>query len=315
MTGRGCTDLGADPEESAVIQALFACGPQRALIGIGDDAAVLAPARGSTVVTTDALVEGTHWDARWTPAEVGWRAVAASVSDCAAMGAAPRWCTLALCLPRPLDLAWVRGFAEGFRAACERWGVELVGGDTTRGPVRMASVTLGGETPRPLTRAGAQAGDDLWVTGTLGRSAEALLSRDPSEEALAWARRPEPRVELAVALAGRAEVHAMMDLSDGLAADLRRLCSASGVGARVDARALPGTGPLAWRVSWGEDWELCFAESRTARDEIERLTRRFDVPASRVGQFTPEGAVCLDHHADAPGWPRALFSHFHPESA
>jgi thiamine-monophosphate kinase len=307
--------LGADPGESAVIEALLGCGPRRAPLGIGDDAAILAHPQGTSVVTADALVEGTHWDARWAAEDVGWRAVAANVSDVAAMGASPSWCTLALCLPRPLDLEWVRGFARGFREACARWSVELVGGDTTRAPVRMVSVTMGGDAVRPILRSGALPGDDLWVTGALGRSAEAMLAEAPRPEALAWARRPEPRVALAVALAQLPDVHAMMDLSDGLSSDLRRLCEASGVGATVDARALPGTGPIAWRVAWGEDWELCFAAARTARDEIQRLARSFDVPVARVGGFTPERAIRLEHHTEAPGWPRALFSHFLPEPA
>ncbi len=308
--------LGADPDESAVIDAFLGCGPRRSVLGIGDDAAVLASEPGAHVVTTDTMVEGTHWDHRLSPEDVGWKLVAVNVSDIAAMGGRPRWCTLALTLPRPLDRAWVAAFATGVRAACARWEVELVGGDTTRGAVRVASMTMGGVAVRPVLRDGAQVGDDLWVTGTLGRSAEAMLSDSPIEDALAWLRRPQPRLELAATLADAGYLHAMMDLSDGLRADLARLCARAQVGAAVDADALPGAGPLGWRTSYGEDWELLFTAPPSAQNAIEAVGRMLHVPLHRIGVVQPAAhGVLLEGHARAPAWPDALFGHFPVEGA
>ncbi len=308
--------LGADPDESAVIDAFLGCGPRRSALGIGDDAAVLTYEAGAHVVTMDAMVEGTHWDHRLSAEDVGWKLVAVNVSDIAAMGARPRWCTLALTLPRPLDRAWVAAFATGVRAACARWEVELVGGDTTRGAVRVASMTMGGVALRPVLRDGAQVGDDLWVTGTLGRSAEAMLSGSPSQDALAWLRRPQPRLELAATLADAGHVHAMMDVSDGLRADLARLCARGQVGATVDANALPGAGPIAWRTSYGEDWELLFAAPPSAQNGIVAVGRMLHVPLHRIGVVQPAAqGVRLEGHARAPAWPDALFAHFPVEGA
>ncbi len=308
--------LGADPDESAVIEAFLGCGPRRATLGIGDDAAVLANEPGAHVVTTDAMVEGTHWDHRLSPEDVGWKLVAVNVSDIAAMGARPRWCTLALTLPRPLDRGWVAAFAKGVRAACASWEVELVGGDSTRGAVRVASMTMGGVATKPVLRTGARVGDEIWVTGTLGRSAEAMLADAPSAEALAWLRRPEPRLELAVALAEEGHVHAMMDLSDGLRADLARLCALSQVGVAVDAGALPGDRPLAWRTSYGEDWELLFTAPPSAQNAIEALGNMSQVFLHRIGVVQPAArGVHLEGHARAPSWPDALFTHYSREDA
>jgi len=256
------------------------------------------------------MVEGTHWDTRLSPEDVGWKLVAVNVSDVAAMGAVPRWCTLALSLPRPLDLAWVEAFARGLRAACTRWGVELVGGDTTRGPTRVLTLTMQGRAARPVLRSSARAGDDLWVSGALGRSAEAMLAAAPSALAVAWLRRPDPPLALGVTLAERGLARAMMDLSDGLHADLARMCGASGVGARVDARRVPGVGPLAWRVAYGEDWELCFAGAREDRNAICRVGKELGVALSRIGCFTNDPALRLEGYDGAPRWPATLFSHF-----
>jgi thiamine-monophosphate kinase len=304
--------LGADPGESAVIAALLGVGPAWARVGVGDDAAVLADDTpgAQRVVTMDTMVEGTHWDAALLPEHVGWKLVAVNVSDIAAMGAVPRWCTLALTLPRPLDLVWVEAFASGVRAACAHWGVQLVGGDTTRGPARVLTVTMEGVARHPVLRSTARAGDDLWVSGALGRTAEALLSGDPSALAVAWLRRPEPPLSLGIALAERRLARAMMDLSDGLRADLVRMCAASGVGARVDAARIPGVGPLAWKVAFGEDWELCFAGARADRNAICRMGSELGVIVSRIGCFTGDLAVRLEGHPLAPAWPEPLFSHF-----
>ncbi len=308
---RNASPLGADPDESYAIAALSgACVGVGAgvPVGIGDDAAVLPD---GSVVTVDTMVEGTHWDARLTPADVGWKLVAVNVSDIAAMGATPTWAVLALTLPAPMDRAWVDGFARGVGEACAAFGVALVGGDTTRGPVRTLSLTMGGAPTRaPVLRSGGQPGDDLWVTGSLGRAAEAMLADTPSLAALAHLRRPVPPLAFAGALGASGCVHAMMDLSDGLRADLARLCAASGVGARVDAQALPGNAPLAWRTSYGEDYELLFTSPRAARDAIASSADMHSISLHRIGVLTSAPDVALDGHSDAPAWPAPRFTHF-----
>jgi len=277
-------------------------------VDAGDDAAVLSAGR---TLTTDLLVEGVHFDERLSPADVGWKAVAANVSDLGAMGARPEWALLGLSLPEPLDMAWVNDFATGLAEALAHWELRLVGGDTTRSPgPRIVSVTVGGTAHHPVTRAGAQPGDDLWVSGTLGAAA-AGFGRGAGEAR--WLRRPEPPVALGVALAEGRLARAMMDLSDGLATDLPRLCAASGVGARVEAARLPidltaqqGPAPLSEAVAWGEDYQLLFAADPVDRGAIAAVGLRLGVALHRVGEVT-EPPACRLH----PGpWPVASFRHF-----
>ena len=303
-------DLG----ESSVIAALFRRRPPAedatgsVLVDIGDDAAVLSAGR---TLTTDLLVEGVHFDERLSPADVDWKAVAANVSDLGAMGARPEWALLGLSLPEPLDMAWVHDFASGLAEALAHWELRLVGGDTTRSPgPRVVSVTVGGTTHEPVTRAGARIGDDLWVSGTLGAAA-AGFGRGAGEAR--WLRRPEPPVALGIALADARLAHAMMDLSDGLATDHPRLCAASGVGARIDAASLPidptalqGPTPLREAVAWGEDYQLLFAAHPENRGAIEAVGLRLGVALHRVGEVTEAPACRLE-----PGpWPAAAFRHF-----
>lgn len=294
-----------DLEDEVILRLQAAAGPPPpGTVGIGDDAAVRPD---GTVYTVDTLVEGTHWDHRLDPADVGWKLVATNASDLAAMGARPRWCLLAATLPAPVDLAWVDAFAAGLGDACRRYGLALIGGDTTRGPARVLSLTAAGHALRPIRRAGARPGDDLWVTGTLGLAAEGFLSPAPRPAALARLRRPEPPVAFGPALAEAGLPTAMMDLSDGLRRDLARLCAASGVGAVVEPGALPGDGPLAWRVGFGEDYELLFTAPPAARNAVQSLATMHRTPVSRVGTVTAEGPPRL---AGVPDWPDPLFQHF-----
>lgn len=294
--------------EEAVISAFIAPLPAGvARVGIGDDAAVLAD---GNLVTVDTMVEGVHFDHRLSAEDVGWKLVAVNVSDIAAMGGHPTWATLALSLPDPLDQQWVDAFATGLRAACKHWSIALVGGDTTRSPVRVCSLTLGGYAPRPVLRSTGRPGDDLWVTGTLGLSAEALLAPKPSTAALAHLRRPKPRLACAQALA-RLGVTSMMDLSDGLHADLSRLTAASGCGAEVDPAALPGTGPLEHRVAFGEDYELLFTSSPADRDAVRSVAEMSLTPLSLVGRLETQPGARLR----GMEWPAPLFGHFGGEGA
>jgi thiamine-monophosphate kinase len=261
----------------------------------------------------DALVEGVHWNERLGPEDVGYKSVAVSVSDLAAMGARPTWLVLALSVPAPADRDWVNALAAGIRAACKSFAVALVGGDVTRSPgPKYLSVTMGGPCPRPITRGGGQPGDHLWVTGTLGLAGAGYLLDAPPPEALEALRRPRPPLDFAIALADTGLVSAMMDLSDGLAADLPRLCAASGIGAEVDPRSLPlhpalrrVEDPVALQVGGGDDYQLLFATPPHANETIRALAEEHHIAATAIGTLTPCGPVeLIGRH-----WPPS-FSHF-----
>ena len=273
-------------------------------LGIGDDAALLRmPAGKLLVVATDTLNAGVHFPVQTAPADIGWKALAVNLSDLAAMGAQPAWCTLSLSLPGS-DAAWVDGFLDGFLALAQQHGVALVGGDTTRGPLSIC-VTAHGfvEEGAALRRDGARVGDDIWVSGTLGDAAGALLqwrdgqAVDPSLRGRLD--RPSPRVALGPALAGVA--HAAIDVSDGLLADLAHVCNASGVGAELDIAALPASSALRacfdevarreLQASGGDDYELCFTAPADRRGDIERIARDAAVDVTRVGGIVAGGGV------------------------
>ncbi len=238
--------------------ARFFSRPPRApavVLGVGDDAALLAPAAGRQLVAAvDMLVGGRHFLADADPETVGHKALAVNLSDIAAMGAVPKWALLALALPDD-DPPWVAAFAAGFTALADAHGVELVGGDTTRGP-RNVCVTILGEVPagQAITRAGARAGDDVYVSGQLGDAALAVaegagrIVLDPAVRDACRARldRPVPRLELGVRLRGVAT--AMLDVSDGLTGDLGHILERSQVGAVVDLAAVPRSPWLARRA-------------------------------------------------------------------
>jgi thiamine-monophosphate kinase len=242
-------------------------GPGTAPVGIGDDAAVTQLRNGSSlVVSTDALVEGVHFRFDWsTPADVGNKAVAVNVSDLAAMGAEPRWLVLALCAPASTSIERLREIYEGIGQACEAYGTELVGGDTVAADQLVLAVTAIGEIEGdPIRRSGAKAGDALAVTGALGRAAAGvnlLLSQDPKkvspEDAIACMdahRRPVARVAEGLALR-KAGVHAAIDVSDGLASDVRRLAEASGVGVELDVERIP-VADEARRIADARGWDV-----------------------------------------------------------
>lgn len=314
--------MAEDLGERFVIETLLREGPApragfRPLLGAGDDAAWLP---SGEVVTTDTMVEGVHFDHRLSPSDLGWKLVAVNASDAGAMGARPSWALLTLCLPRPLDRAWVLAFAEGFHAAQARFEVALVGGDTTRspGPV-VASLTLAGAVSRPVLRSGGRPGDTLWVTGALGEAAAGFLGvhgRVP-ESGLAWLRRPDPPVRLGAALGEAGLATAMMDLSDGLAMDLPRLCAASGVGAEVEPASLPRgpalegvADPLPWQVAFGDDYQLLFASRPEDRGAVLALAAREGVRVSEIGRLGPAGPAILRGRP----WPQQRFTHFEASS-
>jgi thiamine-monophosphate kinase len=271
---------------------------------VGDDAALLHISEGMELaVSTDMLVSGTHFFPDADPFLLGHKTLAVNLSDLAAMGATPRWATLALSLPEA-DANWLRRFSEGFFALADEYGVELVGGDTTRGPLNL-SVTIMGEVPvgKALRRSGALAGDDIWVSGTLGEAALGLahlrgkisLPVDTRAFCLDALHQPQPRVALGIALRGIA--HSAIDISDGLLADLGHILECSNVAAEVRYDRMPkpslydsGSDELRELaqhciLSGGDDYELCFTAPFALRAEVELLATRLSVPLSRIGNI------------------------------
>ncbi|HEY0914657.1 MAG TPA: thiamine-phosphate kinase [Solimonas sp.] len=267
------------------------------VLGIGDDAALLRPSPGmQLVVTSDTLVAGRHFPECTAAADIGWKALAVNLSDLAAMGAEPRWFTLALTLP-DADPQWLEGFAAGLRELAQPSGIALVGGDTTRGPLSI-TITAMGEVPpgQALRRDGARPGDRICVTGTLGDAALALRRLEqPGLPAQLRQRldRPTPRMAAGLALRGLAT--AALDISDGLAGDLGHILAASGVGAEIDLGALPGSahfnglapadGRAELMLRGGDDYELCVCLPPEA---VEEAQQRLDVPLTEIGRITAE---------------------------
>ena len=303
--------------EFQLIRRYFDRPAPGAVLGVGDDAAILAPAPGmELVVTTDMLVEGRHFFAGTDPASLGHKALAVNLSDIAAMGARARWATLAVALPAA-DEAWLAAFSRGFFSLADRHDVDLVGGDTTRGPLTL-SVTLIGEVPagQAIRRDGAVAGDDIWVSGELGGAALAVAARygrapDVGLDTLRNAARrldwPEPRLQLGERLRGLAS--AALDVSDGLAGDLAHLCERSGVAAELWLSALPCAEALlplrssapALFAAGGDDYELCFTAPRAHRAAIEALSAELGLRLTRVGRVAAgEGVRLLDAPDGAP---------------
>ncbi|MCK6408664.1 thiamine-phosphate kinase [Thauera sp.] len=293
------------PSEFDLIRRHFTRSTRHTELAVGDDAALLAPRPGMQLaVSTDMLVAGTHFLADTDPQDLGWKTLAVNVSDLAAMGAEPRWAFLALALPHA-DEAWIAAFARGFFACADTFGVDLAGGDTTRGPLTL-SVSIIGEIPAgaAVTRAGGRAGDDLWVSGQPGRAAlglaalrgETSLLPGAYEACVGALQRPQPRVALGGALRGLAS--AMLDVSDGLLGDLRHILECSATGAVVDVAALPlaalhatGTDPALCRhclLSGGDDYELLFAAPFTRRADVAALATRLGLPLHRIGHLSAE---------------------------
>lgn len=294
------------------------------LLGIGDDAALLrVPDGEDLVVATDTLNVGVHFPRDTAAADIGWKALAVNLSDLAAMGARPAWCTLSLSLPQP-DARWIDGFLDGFLELATLHDVALVGGDTTRGPLSIC-VTAHGLVAHgaALRRDAARAGDEVWVTGTLGDAAAALAQLQAGGVADAALRerldRPVPRVAFGRALHDVA--HACIDLSDGLLQDLGHVCRASGVGARIDIDRLPASPTLAARSTGdtlrgeqacgGDDYELCFTAPAESRDRIEAVAAALALTATRIGSIA-EGAEVAAVCNDGTQWlpPRSGYAHF-----
>lgn len=284
-------------------------GPRRAVLGNGDDCALLAPAPGMQLaVSTDTLVEGRHFLSTVDPVRLGHKALAVNLSDLAACGATPLAFTLALTLPR-VDEAWLAGFAQGLLTLADAHGCELVGGDTTAGPLSI-TITAMGEVPvgQALLRSGAQAGDDLWVSGWPGEAWLALqvfrgcAPEGVGAEVFAQARErmecPTPRVALGQALRGVAS--SAIDISDGLLGDLRHVLKRSGLGAVVQVDTLQGSrclrhvprqAQLDAMLAGGDDYELLFTAASAKRDTVTHMASTLGLPLTRIGHlrdWTPD---------------------------
>lgn len=305
--------------------------PGRAVLGIGDDCALLQPTPGRQLaISSDMLVEGRHFFAGADPRMLGHKALAVNLSDLAAMGARPVAFTLSLALPGA-DPAWLEGFSQGLFALADEHGCELIGGDTTKGPLNICITVFGELAPgHALRRDAAQAGDDIWISGTLGDARLALagylneIALEPQalEQAGLRMHLPTPRVALGFALSSAPIAHAALDISDGLTGDLGHILAASGVGATLNVDALPAGPVLAhhgldlrrrFTAAGGDDYELCFTAPAGARAAVIEAGRQSDTQVTRVGTIDAQAGLRL---VDASGKPLELglagWDHFAP---
>ena len=282
---------------------------ERLALGVGDDCALLTPSPGMQLaVSTDMLVEGRHFFAGAEPRSLGHKCLAVNLSDLAAMGAKPLAFTLALSLPDANE-AWLAAFSQGMLALADAHGCELIGGDTTRGPLNIC-ITVFGEVPltEALRRDAALPGDDIWVSGTLGDARLALagytgeiaLDAATQEQAGERMHRPTPRVALGTHLRGTAR--AAIDISDGLRGDLQHILDRSGVGASLNVDALPAGPMLAkqeqdlrrrFTLAGGDDYELCFTAARIKHDAIQVASRETGIAVTRIGRIEAEPGLRL----------------------
>jgi thiamine-monophosphate kinase len=314
--------------EFDLIARYFNRPTQHTLLGVGDDAALLALTPGHELAaSTDTMVEGVHFFPDAEPDSLGYKALAVNLSDLAAMGATPKWAMLALTIPKA-DEAWLEDFAHGFFALAAEHDVDLIGGDTARGP-RNICVQIMGEVPhgRALRRDGAKVGDDVWVSGHVGDAAAAVahlkgdlrLRGSLLSHCLARLNRPAPRVALGRLLVGVA--NSAIDISDGLVADLGHICERSAVGAAIEFAAVPCSAelmPLRGHalvtraiLTGGDDYELCFTAVVERRSEIEALSGQAGLALTRIGSIVAGQGVGV---VDPAGRPMSVkdggFDHF-----
>ena len=326
--------------EFDLIERYFKRPTHKAALGVGDDGALLRPTEGMQIaVSSDMLVEGRHFLSTVDPARLGHKALAVNLSDLAAMGAEPLGFTLALALPR-IDETWLAGFSSGLLRLADAHGCELVGGDTTQGPLNIC-ITVFGEVPPgdALLRQNAQVGDDIYISGTVGDARLALevfrgtqnISGQALEQARLRMEQPNPRVALGTAL--RAVANAAIDVSDGLLGDLGHILQRSGVGAQIDTGWLQAAGTfgdarlpagitsvlaeLPWNkrlefaLSGGDDYELCFTAPVNQRELVHAAAWETHTPVTRIGRIThAQGLVVFDPQGQPMAKRFASFDHF-----
>ncbi len=321
------------PGEFDLIAKYFTRPAPDAVLGVGDDCALIAPTPGMELaISTDMLIAGRHFTPTDGPGTIGHKAMAVNLSDLAAMGAKPRFALLSIALPEA-DEKFLKGFAGGFFGLAQKYGVNVIGGDTTRGGLLTLNVTVIGEVPpgQALRRDAAKADDDIWVSGTLGDAAAALahhqgkLRLETAQAVQCFPRLfvPTPRIELGLALRGLA--HAAIDVSDGFAADLghvleRSSQGESALGAEVWFEQLPlseALAPLANNLAaqdcilaGGDDYELIFTAPADRREDIARIAAQLDLRLSRVGSIQPEPGLRVLNRGKPMPLARAGFDHF-----
>lgn len=299
-----------------------------AVLGVGDDCALLAPTPGMQLaVSSDMLLEGRHFSPQDSPAGLGHKSLAVNLSDLAAMGATPRWATLAIALPEENDV-WLTAFARGFFRMADLHAIELVGGDTTRGTLTI-SITVMGEVPpgQALRRDGAQVGDDIWVSGVIGSAALALAYRQgrlfmeqiDAAKVLPALYLPTPRIALGLALRGLAS--SAIDISDGLLGDLGHILERSHVGATLEFSALP-TLPVTQAylheavardcvLAGGDDYELCFTAPACRRNAVRAAAASAGVAVTRIGHIHAEpGLTVIDANGQPLHVDKTGYDHF-----
>ena len=303
-------------DEFSLISRYFRRSGSSAALGIGDDCGIVSVSPGTQLaVTTDTLVSGVHFFENTDAELIGWKSLAVNVSDLAAMGAAPRYFTLALTLPSPSE-SFLEAFSRGMFALADQCGIEILGGDTTSGPLSI-TITAMGELPRGkgILRSKAAAGDDIWVSGDLGGAAHAvgLIRRglEPPADCLEKLHRPQPRVALGLLLTDTA--NSMLDVSDGLLA-------ASGKGAQLELDAIPLTGSLGrldrneallCALTGGDDYELCFSAPRKKREQVKKIADLAQTPVSRIGTITGEPGIEANLNGQSYRLPaRRGYNHF-----
>lgn len=309
------------PSEFDLISRYFTKPVKNASLGIGDDCALLLPTPGTEIaISTDMLVSGTHFFQDTDPRQLGHKSLAVNLSDLAAMGANPIAFTLALSLPKA-DETWLKPFAEGMFALAELHQCELIGGDTTRGPLNIC-ITVFGEIPfgQAIRRDKAQPGDDIWISGTIGDARlalahcmhETVLNDEDFCKVLPRLQMPNPRVALGLALRNIAS--AALDLSDGLLGDLTHILDASGIGATLNVDILPISPILAKQpeqfrmicaLGGGDDYELCFTASVANRNRVLEASLKSGVPVTRIGFIENEPGLRLRNKKGEP----LTFSH------
>ena len=296
-------------------------------VGIGDDGAVLIPSEDRDLISVvDTLVSGIHFPETLAPENIGYRAVAVNLSDVAAMGARPRWMTLALTLASS-ESVWLDGFSRGLFEAADEHELALVGGDTTRGTETVISVQIIAdiEAGKAMTRAGAEPGDAIYVTGTVGDAAAGLSilqsglpDSDDVDYLIGRFTRPAARVEVGAAISDFA--HATIDLSDGLYTDLEKLLVASSVAGSIELGEIPMSAHLTnlmdeddalrFALGGGDDYELCFAASAT-EDKISEISERTGIAITRIGQVTKGSGLQCTRNGNEYDYQDTGYRHFH----
>lgn len=313
--------------EFNLIAKYFTRATPSADLGVGDDAALLRVSKGyQLAISVDMLVAGTHFFHDAAPYDIGWKSLAVNISDMAAMGATPKWATLAIALPE-INETWLAEFSRGLFACADRFKVDLIGGDTTRGPLNI-SVQIMGEVPtgEALRRDGAKLDDDIWVSGKLGSAALGLahlqrkitLESEVAEHCLQALHTPMPRTDLGLTL--RKKANSCIDISDGMLADLGHILDASNLGATVALDNIACHDFLRARLdeaiiqqcilAGGDDYELAFTAPQSQRHAIEQLAHQLDLPLSLIGKTTEKLGIEVTYKQQLLDISKKGFDHF-----